>query len=83
MGLKLSVKAHWRHKKLTYEYQFYNLPNTKVTTAKEHGKSYINVRRFLVRHFSVIVGIISFPGDSGQTPAHLSEIRKPYNSNDP
>ena len=35
--------------RLTYEYEFHTLPNTKVSTAKDHGESYMKIRPPLVR----------------------------------
>ena len=39
MSLKLAVNAKERRRKLTYEWQFHNLPYTKVMAAKDHGKT--------------------------------------------
>ena len=36
---------------LSCEFLLRNLPNTKVTTAKDLSKNYINVRPSLARHF--------------------------------
>ena len=36
--------------KLTCEHEFHTLPNTKVSTAKDHGEYYMKVRPPLVRH---------------------------------
>ena len=36
--------------KLACEYKLHNLPNKKVSGAKNHGKNYMKVRPPLVRH---------------------------------
>ena len=34
--------------RLTYENEFHTLPNTKVSTAKDHGENYMKIRPPLV-----------------------------------
>ena len=33
-----------------FEYELHNLPNKKVSGAKDHGKNYIKIKSPLVRH---------------------------------
>ena len=50
MALILRVDALRSYLKLICEYELHILLNKKVSVAKDHGKSYINVRPPLVRH---------------------------------
>ena len=49
-ALILDVHALRSYLKLICEYELHTLPNTKVSGAKDHGKTYIKVRPPLVRH---------------------------------
>ena len=49
-SFKLNKQALRSYLKLTCEYEFHILPNTKVSAAKDHGKNYMKVRPRLVRH---------------------------------
>ena len=48
--LILGVHALRSYLKLVCEYELHNLPNKRVSGAKDHGKNYIKVRPPLVRH---------------------------------
>ena len=49
-ALKLHVQALRSYLSLTCEYELYILPNKKVSTAKDHGKNYVEDRPPLARH---------------------------------
>ena len=49
-AFKLDKQALRSYLKLTCEYELHILPNTKVSDAKDHGKSYMKVRPPLVCH---------------------------------
>ena len=49
-ALILGAHALRSYLKLICEYELHSLPNTKVSGAKDRGKSYIKVRPPLVRH---------------------------------
>ena len=50
MALKLGDQALRSYLKLACEYKLHILPNTEVSTAKDHGKNYRKARASLVRH---------------------------------
>ena len=50
MALKLGSQALRSYLKLACEYKLHILPNTEVSTAKDHGKNYMKVRPPMVRH---------------------------------
>ena len=47
---KLGIQAPRSYLRLTCKYERHILPNTKVTSAKDHGKNYMKVRQPLVGH---------------------------------
>ena len=47
---KLDEQALRSYLKLTCEHQLHILPNTEVSTAKDHGKNYMKVGPPMVRH---------------------------------
>ena len=49
-ALKLDVQALRGYLSLICEYELYILPNKKVNTTKDHGKTYMKGRPLLVRH---------------------------------
>ena len=49
-ALKLGTQSLRSFVKVTCEYELPILPNTKVSTAKDHGENYMKVRPPLVRH---------------------------------
>ena len=49
-ALILGLEALKSYFKLTCEYELHALTNTKVRSAKDHGKNYINVEQPLGRH---------------------------------
>ena len=49
-ALILGTQSLRSYLKLTCEYEFHILPNTKVSIAKDHGENYKKVRPSLVRH---------------------------------
>ena len=49
-ALKLRIHALRSYVKVTCEYEFYILPNTKVSATKDHGKNYMKVRPPLALH---------------------------------
>ena len=68
MALKLDVQALRNYLSLICEHEIYILPNKKVSTAKDHGNSYIKDRPPLVRRllrncllFSEVEGIHYWP----------------------
>ena len=50
MAFKIDEQVLRSYLKLTCEYELHVLPNTKVSTAKDHGKNYMKVRPPMVRH---------------------------------
>ena len=49
-ALKLCTQSLRSYFKVTCEYELHLLPNTKVSTAKDHGENYMKVRPPLVHH---------------------------------
>ena len=52
LALILGVHALKSYLKLICEYELHSSPNKKVSGARDHGKNYIKVTPFLVRHLS-------------------------------
>ena len=50
-AFKLDMQAPRSYLRLIYEYELYILANKKVSTAKDHGKSYIKDGQPLLCHF--------------------------------
>ena len=48
--MKVGIETLRSYFELTYEYELYILPNTKVSAAKDHGGNYMKVRPTLVHH---------------------------------
>ena len=49
-ALKLGTQSLRTYLKVTCEYELHILPNTKVSTSKDHGENYVKVRPPLVGH---------------------------------
>ena len=64
-ALKLATHSLRSYFKVTCEYELHTLPNSKVSTAKDHGENYIKVRPPLVRHLlRKVCSINSEPPDN-------------------
>ena len=49
-ALKFGTQSLRSYSKVTCEYELHILPNTKFSTAKDHGENYIKIRPPLVHH---------------------------------